>query len=45
MTDSEKLNLIITEIQGMKTDMQDMKTDMQDMKIDMQCMNSIIYNL
>ncbi len=31
MTDSEKLNLIITEIQGMKTDMQDMKTDMQGM--------------
>lgn len=31
MTDSEKLNLIITEIQGMKTDMQDMKNDMQGM--------------
>ncbi len=52
MTDSEKLNLIITEIQGMKTDMQDMKTDMQDMKtdmqdmkIDMQGMNSRIDNL
>ena len=45
MTDSEKLNLIITEIQGMKTDMKDMKTDMQDMKTDMQGMNSRIDNL
>lgn len=27
MTDSEKLDLILSEMQGMKTDMQSMKTD------------------
>ena len=32
MTDSEKLDLILSEIQDMKTDMQDMKTDMQELK-------------
>lgn len=36
MTDSEKLNLLLSDMQSMKTDMQDMKTDMQDMKTDMQ---------
>lgn len=36
MTDSEKLNLILSDMQGMKSDMQDMKSDMQDMKSDMQ---------
>lgn len=32
MTDSEKLDLILSEMQGMKADMQGMKDDMQDMK-------------
>ena len=32
MSDSEKLNLILAEMQGMKADMQGMKADMQDMK-------------
>ena len=32
MTDSEKLDLILAEMQSMKTEMQTMKTDMQDMK-------------
>lgn len=40
MSDNEKLNLILAEIQGMKSDMQDMKSDMQDMKSDMQDMRS-----
>ena len=32
MTDSERFDLILAELQGMKTDMQGMKADMQDMK-------------
>ena len=32
MTDSEKLDLIISEMRDMKTEMQDMKTDIKDMK-------------
>lgn len=36
MTDSEKLDLILSEMQSMKTDMQNMKTDMQSMKSDTQ---------
>ena len=32
MTDSEKLDLILAEMQSMKTEMQTMKTDMQDKK-------------
>lgn len=36
MTDSEKMDLILLEIQGMKKDMQGMKADMQGMKGDMQ---------
>ena len=36
MTDSEKLDLLLSEMQSMKTDMQDMKADMQNMKADMQ---------
>ena len=31
MTDSEKLDLILSEMQGMKADMQNMKVDMQNM--------------
>lgn len=38
MTDSEKLDLILSEMQGMKDDMQGMKDDIQGMKDDMQGM-------
>lgn len=31
MTDNEKLDLILSEMQGMKADMQNMKADMQNM--------------
>lgn len=47
MTDSEKLNIIVSEMRDMKSDMQGikeeiqgMKSDMQDMKEDMQGMKS-----
>lgn len=36
MTDSEKLDLILSEMQGMKSEMQGMKSEMQDMKSEMQ---------
>lgn len=36
MTDNEKLDLILSEMQGMKSEMQDMKTEMQDMKSEIQ---------
>lgn len=36
MTDNEVLNLILSEMQGMKTDIRTFKTDMQDMKSDIQ---------
>lgn len=36
MTDSEKLDLLLAEMLGIRTDMQGMKTDMQDMKAKMQ---------
>lgn len=45
MTDSERLDVILAEIQGMKSDMQGMKNDMQDMKSDMQGMKNSIKNL
>ncbi|RKI42922.1 hypothetical protein D7V86_00005 [bacterium D16-51] len=32
MTDSEKLDLILSEMQGMKSEMQDMKSEMQELK-------------
>lgn len=32
MTDSEKLDLVLLEIQGMKSEMQGMKSDMQELK-------------
>ena len=35
MTDSEKMDLILSELQGMKGEMQDMKSEMQDMKSEM----------
>ena len=34
MTDNEKLDLTLSEMQNMKRDMQDMRQDMQDMKQD-----------
>ena len=40
MTDNQKLDLILSEITGMKSDMQGMKTDMQSMKSDMQNVKS-----
>lgn len=40
MTDNEKLDLILSEMQAMKTEMQTMKTDVQSMKTDMQTMKS-----
>lgn len=45
MTDSERLDVILAEIQGMKSDMQGMKNDMQGMKSDMQGMKNSIKNL
>lgn len=36
MTDSEKLDLILSEIQDMKTEMRGMKTEMQEMKSEIQ---------
>ena len=36
MTDSEKLDFIVSEMQGMKSEMQGMKSDMQEMKLDIQ---------
>lgn len=36
MTDSEKLELILTKIQDMNTEIQDMKTEIQDIKTDVQ---------
>lgn len=32
MTDSEKLDLILSEMQGMKSEMQDMKSEIQELK-------------
>ncbi len=40
MADSEKLDLILSEMQNMKTEMQNMKTEMQNMKTDIQCVKS-----
>ena len=45
MTDSEKLDLLLAEMQNMKSDMQDMKSDMQNMKSDMQDMKSDMQNV
>ena len=45
MTENQILNLILSEITGIKTDMQDMKTDMQDMKTDMQDMKYDMQNM
>ncbi len=40
MTDSEKLDLLLSEMQGMKAEMQGMKAEMQDMKAEMQDMKA-----
>lgn len=45
MVDSEKLDLILSEIQGMKVDMKDMKVDVQDMKAGMHGMKADIRKL
>ena len=45
MTQNQILNLILSEITGIKTDMQDMKTNMQDMKTDMQDMKYDMQNM
>lgn len=45
MTDSEKIDLILSEMQGMKTEMQGMKTEMQGMKTEMQEVKRRITNM
>ena len=45
MTDSDKLDLLLTEMQDMKSDMQSMKSDIQSMKSDIQNVNDRIDNL
>lgn len=45
MTDSEKLDLLLSEMQSMKNDMQGMKNDMQDMKNDMQDLKQRMSNV
>ena len=45
MTDSEKLDLVLSEIQGMKDEMQGMKEKMQSMKGEMQGMKEKIDKL
>ena len=40
MTDSEKIDLILSEIVGMKSEMQSMKTEMQDIKSETQSMKA-----
>ena len=45
MTNSEKIDLLLAEMQGMKSDMQSMKSDMRGMKFNMQNMNNKIDTL
>jgi len=45
MTDTEKLDLLLSEMHGMKTDMQDMKSDIQDMKTDIRNLNDRVDNV
>lgn len=42
MTDSEKLNLILSEMHGMKDEIRDMKTDIRNMNTEMQDMKTDI---
>jgi hypothetical protein len=45
MSDSQKLDLILSEMQGMKGEMQSMKGEMQSMKGEMQKLNQRMTNL
>ena len=45
LTDSEKLDFLITEIVGMKTDIQGMKSEIQGLKADIQGMQSEIKSM
>ena len=45
MTDSEKLDLILSEMQGIKPEMQSIKSEMQNMKSEMQNMKSEMQNM
>ncbi len=39
MTDVEKIDMILSQMQGMKSELQDMKSELQSMKRDMQEVN------
>lgn len=45
MTTDEKIDLLITEVQGMKSEMQGMKAEMQGMKSEMQGMKADIQGI
>lgn len=45
MTENQKLDLILSEITGMKTDMQGMKADMHDMGTDIKDLRQRISNI
>lgn len=45
MTDSEKLDLLLAEMQGMKSEMQEMKEDIRGLKDEMQVMKEDIRGL
>lgn len=45
MSESEKMDLILSGLQDMKADMQDMKADMKNMKTDMKNMKTDISDL
>ncbi len=45
MTDSEKLNLILSEMHGMKDEIRDMKTDIRNMNTEMQNMKTDIRDM
>lgn len=45
MTDGEKLDLILSELQGVKNNMQGMESEQQSMKSDMQSMKSDMQKL
>ncbi len=40
MSDSEKLDLVLSELLGMKTEIQDMKTEIRDIKADLEEVNA-----
>lgn len=45
MTDGEKLDLLLAEMQGMKSEMQGMKSEMHGMKTEIQGMKSEMQNM